>query len=214
MADNSPVGTPTDGSNSTLTLRPSPAESSYTMSQCIYEVSMLGSQHVLIGFMATSLVINFGIIVSGLTVCYLKRKIRRQEEWAKYEEDPDGSDTEDEEMDYQLHDKEAEGEDYQSQQYPARTDRDSSAEEARQPHSGKRDRSNDPPLNEDVGKLRGLMNDRYTNDLLSTDKRERRGKQADVRKLGHTDRDEKEDLDPDISESGKAAKPSRRGNLG
>ena len=51
-----------------------PASKLYTLGECFYQVNTSTSQKALYGFMATSLVINFGVLVWWLRLYCYKRK--------------------------------------------------------------------------------------------------------------------------------------------
>ena len=71
-----PSGTPLPSPE--LSARSSP--NLYTLDECFYQVNTSSIQEAVYGIMATSLVINFGILVWWSRLYFYKRKHRRREE--------------------------------------------------------------------------------------------------------------------------------------
>lgn len=176
------------------------------MPECIYHVSTSASQKIILGFMGTSLVINFGILIWWVRLYCYKRKVRKLETQAESDEYPDESDTEDVGKDCRSANKEVESLYmlYRPAVYKPESDRDSALARARAPIPSKDDRSVNLSLRKGLGNTREVMDDRDTDDRAVVGMAKQRDTIADVRQKRKAGRREKEGPRSDISDSDSA----------
>lgn len=161
------------------------------MSECNYQVSTSMSQKVILGFMGTSLVINFGIMIWWLRLYCYKRKVRKQQEQAEFDEYPDGSETGDLEKDRGSIDKEVESVylPYRRPTFQPKTERDSVPAKVRLPALRKEDHQpTDPPARLGLETTREAMNDRDSDDQPAADVKSQRSRAAGAMVEGKADR--------------------------